>query len=173
LNTYEWCPTTRAWYGCKNENIIAARLVPYNTGEFNCDHLFGPPDSGDNGHLFYLSNGLPMHGTFKRALDTGCIIILPALKGVRDPETGEEVDFENDKEPFKLLLLDKSWIEGPSTRIAGVLISKIHWRFLEFRTDLRPSKRYLWFVAITTIARRRRCKVPGWTKDLEALGNDL
>jgi hypothetical protein len=114
-----------------------------------------------------------MHGTFKRALDTGCIIILPALKGVRDPETGEEVDFENDKEPFKLLLLDKSWIEGPSTRIAGVLISKIHWRFLEFRTDLRPSKRYLWFVAITTIARRRRCKVPGWTKDLEALGNDL
>jgi hypothetical protein len=49
-----------------------------------------------------------MHGTFKRALDTGCIIILPALKGVRDPETGEEVDFENDKEPFKLLVLDKS-----------------------------------------------------------------
>jgi hypothetical protein len=82
LNNYEWCPITRAWYGCENENIIAARLVSYNMGEVNCDHLFGPPDKGDEGtHLFSPSNGLPMHGTFKRALDTGCIIIVPALKG--------------------------------------------------------------------------------------------
>jgi hypothetical protein len=59
-------------------------------GEASCDHLFGPHDeSGKGTHLFSPSNGLPMHRHFERALDSGRIIIVPALKGDRDPESGK------------------------------------------------------------------------------------
>jgi len=177
FNGKEWCPIAREWYNCEDKKVVAAHLVPYNTGEVNCDHLFGPPDNGDDGtHLFSLSNGLPMHGDFERALDSGRIIIVPTLKGDRDPESGVEVDFENDKQPFKIQVLDRSLIDedkGAAKHISTVLTSNLHGRFLEFKTDFRPSKRYLWFVAITTLARRRRCRVPGWTKDTEALGNNV
>jgi hypothetical protein len=144
-NRYEWCPIAREWFG-EHRNIIAAHLVPYNMGEVNCDHLFGPLDNSDTrGHLFSLENGLPMQETFKWALDSGRIIIVPAHKGDRDPKTGKEVDFGNDKEPLKIQVLDKSLVDekGLAKRIGPVLILYLHGRILEFRTDFRPSKQYL------------------------------
>ena len=126
--------------------------------------------------MFSLSNSFSIHKAFEDALDSSRIIIVPALKGGRDPESGKEVDFKNDKDPFKIQVLDKSLIDEEdalNNSLCGVLTTKLHGRFLEFKTDFRPSKRYLWFVAITIIARRRRCRVPGWTEDTKALGNDL
>jgi len=57
-----------------------------------------------------------MHMAFEKALDSGRIIIVPALKGDRDPKSGLEVDFENDKDLFKVQVLDKSLINGNTLR---------------------------------------------------------
>ena len=96
--------------------------------------------------MFALSNGLPIHGDFKRALDSGHIIIVPTLKGDRDPESEVEIDFENDKNPFKIQVLDRSLIDEDKVatkHISTILTSNLQERFLKFKTNFRPSKRYL------------------------------
>jgi hypothetical protein len=46
-------------------------------------------------------------------------------------------------------------------------------RVLQFQNENRPSKRYLWFLAIMTVAQRHRAAVLGWEKDREILGTKM
>ncbi|KAL1611914.1 hypothetical protein SLS60_000136 [Paraconiothyrium brasiliense] len=164
-----WCPISRN--NLRSSEVTAAHLVPYNTGEGNCDYLFGSAETA-HGHLMSPSNGLILSSAFEKTLDDGAIIIVPAARGDVDPETKKEVDFDNDKEPYKVRVLDQSLVEG-SKFVGIVQNSMLDGRILEFRNNNRPKKRYLWYLAIINLARRRRCQVTGWQKDSERLGSAM
>lgn len=118
----------------------AAHLVPYNTGEANCDYAFGKAETS-HGHLMCASNELMLHRDFQELLDAGRIIIVPASKGDMDPETAQVVDFAHDKEPYKVRVLDKTLITK-KMQGEGVMRSVLDGKFLEFKNKNRPKKRY-------------------------------
>ncbi|KAI4630620.1 hypothetical protein J4E80_001558 [Alternaria sp. BMP 0032] len=171
ISTALWCPITRRYQ--TSDDMRAAHLVPHNTYEGNCAYIFGPPTSKD-GHLNDVSNGLLMHKNLEKAMDKAAILIVPACEGDIDPETGEVVDFKEDKEPYKVRVLSLAGLRILHPESVGdCKLSDLDGRILEFKNELRPKKQYLWFVAITTIARRRRAKCPGWPSDLKVLGEAM
>ncbi|KAL5466290.1 hypothetical protein PMIN06_000258 [Paraphaeosphaeria minitans] len=166
-----WCPIARRAFRAKN--VTAAHLVPYSTGEANCCYLFGDTDS-PRGHLMDPSNGLMLHSDFEELIDASRIIISPASMEDVDPETQKKVDFD-DHEPYKVQVLDASLkvIKADEERTGGIDGDKLDGRILFFKNENRPKKRYLWFVAVINIARRRRCRVQNWEKDKDILGTEM
>ncbi|KAI4708370.1 hypothetical protein J4E89_006994 [Alternaria sp. Ai002NY15] len=165
-----WCPVARG-YSRENE-VQVVHLVHYNTGERACEYLFGKT-ANNQGHLMDPSNSLTLPETFKDALDRGQMIIVPACLGDIDPESGKKVN-ESDTEPYKIRLLDLSWKKSPSGEDSSRCQARnypIDGRILKFKNDNRPKKMYLWYRALTAIAMRQRCKVPGWEHDVEALSH--
>ncbi|KAF2864685.1 hypothetical protein BDV95DRAFT_655755 [Massariosphaeria phaeospora] len=160
-----WCPISRAYY--ESDDMTAAHVVPYNTGESNCNYLFGDAES-DNGHLMCPSNGLLLHAKFEKALDDGRIAIVPASKDDIDPEMNSTVNFGHNDEPYKVKVLDAT-LNLPELNLGAVKGPHLDGRILKFWNDNRPKKRYLWFNTIINIARRRRARVPGWPSDMAIL----
>ncbi|KZM27331.1 uncharacterized protein EKO05_0009421 [Ascochyta rabiei] len=167
--SHYWCPISRT--SVEKQRIKATHLVPYNTGEANCDYAFGKAETS-HGHLMCAPNGLMLHQDFEELLDAARIIIVPASKGDIDPETAQVVDLDHDKEPYKVQVLDKTLIRT-KTQGDGVITSLLDGRILEFKNKNRPKKRYLYFVAIINLMRRRRCLAPGWNEDKKALGTEV
>jgi hypothetical protein len=159
-----WCPMSgQYWLG--NETRLT-QLVPYNLGESNCRYLFGDAETSFLDHLMNPENGLILHKSFAKALDEGEIIVVPASRDDIDLRTKDKVDFSKDKEPYKLQILDQT-LRRIKER------SGLDGRILQFRNENRPSKRYLWFLAIMTVAQRHRAAVLGWEKDREILGTKM
>ncbi|KAL5451890.1 hypothetical protein PMIN07_002292 [Paraphaeosphaeria minitans] len=100
--------------------------------------------------------------------------ISPASMEDVDPETQKKVDFD-DHEPYKVQVLDASLkvIKADEERTGGIDGDKLDGRILFFKNENRPKKRYLWFVAVINIARRRRCRVQNWEKDKDILGTEM
>ena len=168
--SFLWCPVARGYSG--DDEVQTVHLVHYNTGESACEYLFGKA-ANHQGHLMDPSNNLMLPETFKNALDRGQMIIVPACLGDIDPESGKIVN-ESDTEPYKIRLLDLSWKKSPSGEDSSRCQARnyqVDGRILDFKTDTRPKKMYLWYRALTTILLRQRCKVPGWEHDVEALGH--
>jgi hypothetical protein len=106
-------------------------------------------------------------------MDDGWLTNVPASRTDRDPETNllAQEMFPHDKELFKIQALDQT-LKGPETvgQLGGVKRAFLDGRVLEFRNDNRQRKRYLWFTAIMSIARRHRAEVAGWHDDVTVLG---
>ncbi|OQV11266.1 hypothetical protein CLAIMM_15127 [Cladophialophora immunda] len=69
-----------------------------------------------------------------------------------------------DDNEFITIILDK----GPMKKMEelyGTSYSFLHKKRINFQTDARPGKRYLYLHALLTLFRRRRYNVPGWVND--------
>jgi len=128
-------------------NVVAAHIVPYNIGENNAAYLFGESTHQD-GHVMCPQNGLPMLKFFKEAFDEGKFTIIPG---------GDNLD------EWKVTVLDKDFARLLDK---DPLLPQIHGRVLEFKTDFRPAKRYLYFAHLITTLRRQRYECTGWWRDV-------
>ncbi|KAJ3577409.1 hypothetical protein NPX13_g3159 [Xylaria arbuscula] len=73
-----WCPISHGYLD--KSDVVAAHIVRYNVGEPAAVHLFGPTDD-PGGHIWSLSNGIPMHKRYQAALYDGRIAIIPTEDG--------------------------------------------------------------------------------------------
>ncbi|KAH6885248.1 hypothetical protein B0T10DRAFT_576906 [Thelonectria olida] len=146
-----WCCIQGAWYF--SEDVRAAHIVPYNTGEPNAQYLFGKPDSSQkNGHLMSVRNGIPMLASYEKRFDNGSMTLVP-IPGTNDIKVVN----------FRALNLQDM------TEPCGEM--QLHGKILKFNNDFRPANRYLYFHYATTLLRRQRHEVPGWWRGFKEYGS--
>ncbi|OAA59864.1 hypothetical protein SPI_06062 [Niveomyces insectorum RCEF 264] len=141
-----WCPVSQKYI--EKSVAVAAHIVKFNIGELVARALFGE----DEKHIWNSRNGLVLHKNFKRLLDEAKAVILPAS------DAEDETD-------FIFFLLDQN-IGRLHSRVTA---EDLHGRKLQFLTEFRPRKRYLYFKFVMSLLRRRRGEVPGFLDDLERL----
>ncbi|KAK7398564.1 hypothetical protein QQX98_012042 [Neonectria punicea] len=145
LSSYDaeagWCCLEGSYFMAKY--VTAAHIVPYNIGEVNAEYLFGPTTEKE-GHLMSPHNGIPMLKMHEYALDKGLIALVPV------PDSND----------VRIILFDTPGENIPDS------LKKLHGNILSFRNDFRPSKRYLYFLYVTTLLRRQRHEAPKWWKSI-------
>jgi hypothetical protein len=135
-----WCPINKGWKDCSvSLSVVVTRLVPHIFGA-DCDYIFGEVET-PHGHPMCPSNGLMIDAGFAEGLKDGKMLVVPPSEGDIDPETNEKVDFHKDKEPYKVRVLDQSWLSIPDLMIGSVNVSNLNGRILHFRGEHRPKKR--------------------------------
>jgi hypothetical protein len=158
-----WCPISQDYVS----TVTAAHIVPVNVGETQSGYLFGEAENPGQGHLMCPSNRLILHPDFEGVSDDGRLIVVASSGTDVDPETQAEAGkmFPTDSNLFKFQVLDKvprdPEIQG---RLGCVKRQHVHGRILQFRNEKRPKKRYLFFTAVMSLARRHWGLVDGGTK---------
>jgi len=133
--------------------VNAAHIVPQSIGETNAAYLFGYKVEGGFDVIWSEQNGLMMHSALEKIFDDGRIVIIP------DP---------TDESEFISIILSQDLLkETKPSLLIDAPISTIHRKRLQFQTDARPGKRYLYVHALIQLFRRRRYDVPGWEHDRE------
>lgn len=146
-----WCPVTGAWHDARQ--VKAGHLVPYAIGETNAVYIFGLPVLDGWKAIWDWRNGLPLAEEVEACLDRGQIVIVPV---------------EDTTDEFKLIVLDDSILctaayrDGPNFR-------ELDQAHLQFKTEARPGKRYLYFHCLITLFRRHRFYVEGCERDQDKI----
>ncbi|KAI1363824.1 hypothetical protein F5Y08DRAFT_231624 [Xylaria arbuscula] len=148
-----WCPISHGYLD--KSDVVAAHIVRYNVGEPAAVHLFGPTDD-PGGHIWSLSNGIPMHKRYQAALYDGRIAIIPT-------EDGEDL---------KVVVLEDALRRIQTVPGEPPYGQSLHERVLKFlNNDHRPSTRYLRFTFTINILRCQQMEVAGWWKDRISYAN--
>lgn len=133
-----WCPVSHNWLA--NAAIRAAHIVPYAIGEVNASYIFGlRPEEGYEA-IWSYRNGLLLQENIEKALDTAQVVIVPV---------------EDSASEFKLIVLDDALMNQISYH-DGPKWGDIHNSKLEFISESRPGKRYLYFHCLISLFRRFR-----------------
>lgn len=146
-----WCPFSRAWV--MSEAMTAAHIVSYAVGEVNASYIFGLPQAQGYEAIWSYKNGLLLQTQIENAFDAAQIVIVP---------------IEDSSDEFKLVVLDESLL-AKNAYFGGPKYQDLHDRKLEFITDSRPGKRFLYFQCLITLFRRFRHGVEGYEKDQEKI----
>ncbi len=147
-----WCPITKSMH--RPRDVKAAQLVPYAIGEVNAAYLFGlDPDKGYEA-VWSTANGLLLYDEIEEAFDAARLVIIP------DGEYQDEL---------KVVVLDEA-ILNREIRGTGLLFRDIDGHRLEFKTDARPGRRYLYLHTLLSLFRRKRVVVEGWQRDFKKVG---
>lgn len=142
-----WCPITRAWHD--SMSMTTAHIVPYEIGEVNAAYIFGlPPDEGW-ATIWSFENGLLLYSRVEQAMDAAQLVIIP--------------DVDSD-EGLKVVILDESILDK-SPFAGGPKYRDLNNTKLVFKTEARPLKRYLYFLCLISLLRRRRFYVEGSERD--------
>lgn len=141
----DWCPISKRFLG--SELVKAAHIVPWAIGEENAAYLFGLNVEDGYTALWNTNNGLLMYLGLEAAFDDARIVIVP------DGAT-----------EFKVIVLDETILNN-QLGFGGVWYRDLHNKRLEFKTEARPGRRYLYFMCLLSLFRRRRYNVKGWQKD--------
>lgn len=141
-----WCPITHRY----SELATAAHIIRYNVGEPAAVHLFGPTDNSE-GHIWSIRNGIPLFPVYEEMLDDARIAIVPT----------------NDGKNLMVIVLDEDErVQEPDPESLPIPSGRtLHGRILKFKTDHRPSMRYLYFAFAINLLRRQKFGVNGWRRD--------
>ena len=146
-----WCPVFgKSFFTFM---VKAAHIVPQSIGETNAAYLFGSQIEEGFNVIWSEKNGLMMHSALKKLFDDGSMVIIP------DPT--------DENEFISILLCQDLLKETKPSQLIDAPISTIHRKRLQFQTDARPGKRYLYVHALIQSFRRRRYDAPGWEHDRE------
>ncbi|OAP54172.1 hypothetical protein AYL99_11707 [Fonsecaea erecta] len=136
-----WCCISG---GFKNASVVvAAHIVPYKIGEVQASYIFGE-QRGPPGHIMSPGNCLLMGIELEIAFNDGRFAIVPG------------------QGPYELKVLVLGDPRGDST------LEEIDGKVLQFQTEFRPAKRYLYFAFVVSLLRMQRCEVPGWWQTILA-----
>ncbi|KAI0805654.1 hypothetical protein GGR55DRAFT_697774 [Xylaria sp. FL0064] len=139
-----WCPITQRY----SSMITAAHIVRCNVGEPAAVHLFGPTDNPE-GHIWDTGNGIPLVAPYAEMLDDAEIAIVPT----------------NDSTDLMVIVLDEDErVREPDPDSLIPTGRALHRRILKFKTDHRPSLRYLYFAFVINLLRREKFSVHGWRR---------
>lgn len=143
-----WCPISGRWHPA--ECVTACHIVRHNVGEWCARHLFGN-DVPQEGHLWNLTNGIPLMSVYEKLLDYAKIAIIPTPDG----------------QDLMVTVLDESLMRSypELEECLDPLGPKLDGLVLKFRNARRPGRRYLYFCFAMNILRRQRYAVPGWWQD--------
>ncbi|KAF4988015.1 hypothetical protein FDECE_15216 [Fusarium decemcellulare] len=139
-----WCCVYGKSY--PSSRVIAAHIVPYNTGEHNAQYLFDKSDK--DGHIMSARNGIPMAKHIEEQFDDSRITLVPVP----------------DSPDIKVVVLGASRPNATSSE------KKLNGTILSFKNDFRLAHRYLYFHYATTLLRRQRHEVPGWWRGFSEYG---
>ncbi|KAI1350041.1 hypothetical protein F5Y01DRAFT_326733 [Xylaria sp. FL0043] len=143
-NNKAWCPISKLWF--PSSCITAAHIVRHNVTELAAEHLFGPAKDS-SGHIWSTKNGIPLLSAYEKMLDDAVIAIIPTADG----------------KDLKVVVLEHASLEDEAVKGESAL-RQLNGQVLEFRTEHRPSMRYLYFSFAVNILRRQRYAVDGWWK---------
>lgn len=151
-----WCPVTRAWHPLANTRV--AHIVPYGIGEFNAAYIFGVPVEEGWRTIWDYRNGLILHEKIERSLDAAQLVIVPDGGSI---------------EGLRLVVLDESILNdivysGAKT-VSPKKFRDLNNSTLQFKTEARPLKRYLYFLCLMSLYRRHRFFVEGSERDREKI----
>jgi hypothetical protein len=106
-----------------------------------------------------VGNGLILESIVERAFDEARLVIIP------DKEEPNE---------FMTVLLDEDYAStkvGLTEDYGGLTFGDLHYRKLQFITDARPGKKYLYTHTLLSLFRRKRCNVRGWEGDFQKVAS--
>ncbi|KAJ9208722.1 hypothetical protein C8Q69DRAFT_460581 [Paecilomyces variotii] len=139
---------------------IAAHIVPKSLESEQLSYLFGASDlrvSMDR------RNGLTLAAQLEKSLDAGQLVIVPMRPQPQDGATR-----------WKCIVIDQEIMEKPIITLGlgdTVLFKDVHNKPLEFLSNNRPAKRYLYFRFIVTyLYHKRRASNLEWVAQVEAKG---
>jgi hypothetical protein len=150
-----WCPVRSAY----SIWVTATHIVPATIGEVAATYLFGIKIQYGYEALWSVENGLMLESKIERAFNEGRLVIIP------DKEELNE---------FVTVLLDDDYtstLVGLMEDYHGLTFGDLHYRRLQFVSEARPRKRYLYTHALLALFRRKRCNAKGWENDAEKLGS--
>lgn len=127
----------------------AAHIVPTAIGDIPAAYVFGLALGKGNEALWDRANGLLLHNHVQIAFDTAKLVIVPDVKA-------------GDNE-FQMVILDEELRDAELT--IGGTFGDLEKQPLQFLTNARPDRRFLYFHCILSLFRRRRSLVPGWERD--------
>ncbi|KAJ9665541.1 hypothetical protein H2201_004423 [Coniosporium apollinis] len=149
---------TRPWSWAKD--VRATHILPCGVGEANAVYLFGLDRDQRYETIWGTRNGLLLYDEIEKQFDQGNIVIVP--------------DGAN-KGELKAVVLDEtilSWDRPEPSVLGYVCFCDIHDRRLEFKTDARPDRRYLYLHCLLSVFRRRRLNAKGWEKDYQKVATE-
>ncbi|KAJ9286803.1 hypothetical protein DTO021C3_5535 [Paecilomyces variotii] len=139
-------------------SVKAAHIVPKSLESEQLSYFFGASElrvSMDK------RNGLTLLDTLEECLDAGQIVIVPM-----PPQPEEEAT------RWKCLVIDHEIMDNVVLAMDDTIRFKdIHGKALEFLSNSRPAKRYLYFrFIITYLFHKRRASNLEWVEEVEAKG---
>ncbi|KAI1271102.1 hypothetical protein F5Y07DRAFT_406068 [Xylaria sp. FL0933] len=139
-----WCPITQRY----SSMITAAHIVRCDVREPAAVHLFGFTDNPE-GHIWDTRNGISLVPPYAEMLDDAEIAIVPT----------------NDGKDLMVIVLDEDErVREPDPDSLIPTGRALHGRILKFKTDHRPSMRYLYFAFVINLLRREKFSVHGWRR---------
>lgn len=148
-----WCPISRKSYAV--DCLIATHFVPYRTGEFNTAYLFGMGPKRGYSALWGTGNGLLLYKDLSVALEDCELVIVP------DGESTEEL---------KVVVLEKSLLDKRFGPYREMFFRDIDNRQLQFQTEARPDRRFLFLHCLLSLFRRKRLNAESWEADFRNVG---
>ena len=140
-----WCPITAEYL--TPESITAAHIFPYKHGQDLMDAIFGIQDSPE---LFSPKNGILISKSAEEKIDKGQIVIVPDVPNANgDWQTTSPKEYK-----IKILAKDAPGMECYISENSTSTWVELDGRRLQFKSDLRPRGRYLYFLYCSTILRR-------------------
>lgn len=124
-----WCPVLGDWV--LNSHMRAAHIVPAAVPDNIVNSVCG---QGSAAKLFSTYNGIPMHDNIEKAFDAGHLFIVLVEDSKEDPFDFEVIAVN----PDHPIIYERT---SKQTLRTGDL----HGKRLQFRSDFRPSKRFLYF----------------------------
>ncbi|KAF4867879.1 hypothetical protein CGCSCA1_v012953 [Colletotrichum siamense] len=151
-----WCPISKAFWPAIA--LTAGHVVKVNVGDNVAFALFGTPED-EKSHIWSKKNGILMLEEYEEAWDAGRFVIVPKLR-----------DDGSEDETLKIIVLDRSLLDEKAAinRPWGKALDGLE---LQFKTNLRPLKRYLYFKFVMTMLRRQRGEAPGAAQDRYKAGD--
>lgn len=148
-----WCPITHHWWD--KENMKVAHLVPHLIGEEGAGLIFGEPGKG-RGVIWNIRNGLWIQKRVEKAFDAAQITIIPCAN---DRGQGKQ---------FEVFVLDDSILDDRLVQ-STITFRQLHGRPFDFKDiEMRPGRRYLYFMFVVAMGLLERRKEPGWPGKLLA-----
>ncbi|KAK2794862.1 hypothetical protein FQN50_009847 [Emmonsiellopsis sp. PD_5] len=171
-----WCPVLSDWVG--HTCTVAVQLFDNRHGQEGMDDVFGRDGAGDEGEpeLFHPRNGLLVCSEVWAAIEEGVFAIVPDVPG---NATAEEICRWREMQPreYKVQILDPDRREAKlAVGYAGKVWNDLNGKRLEFRSEARPSARYLFFLYLTQILRcalRRRFQKGGRIPQGDGVGKKI
>ncbi|KAL5338252.1 hypothetical protein BJX70DRAFT_388656 [Aspergillus crustosus] len=130
---YTWCHIRGEYLPSKA--VKAAHLVPKSLSKPETSHLFGV----DNFSRYDPLLGLTMYSVLEDRLDKGELIIVPMPGGLGPPTRWKCVVLDDTK------LRDEVWKTFDGKKANSVKLGDMDGRQLQFLSDNRPARRFLYF----------------------------
>ena len=144
-----WCPISKDYYDCKN--VVAAHIVPSRLGPELMDYTFG---HGSGSRLFAADNCLLIQKGVEEHFDAGHFVLIPADR------------CESPIKRWKIHVTNESCLNSDMGRKR---VKDFDGTEVEFKNEVRPAARFLYYHFIITLLRNKHYRCPGWERSLETL----